>query len=581
MSLPYKSAGSASPGSSLDPVLAAFEDPGFLAGLLSSSPGGVVLVEATRDLPIAYCNDGFQRWAPLGRHPVVGSSISELFDWSDRETIRETYREVIRTGRPQHRRAVPYRLRGAAAVGQPCYWSASHFPIRGPTGRVTHVLSLTVDVTEQAGQRARAAESHQRVLTALAAVARHLGDSEDTAEFLRRLSASIAELVSASKATFWRYDAEAGTVSPQDGSFGFAPADLEALRDATCSRRRPGAIGRAVLEDRVLRADLDMDDPASAALRAQLGALGVRDAVVIPWRTADRRLGALAVYGATRPWGFTEEDVWVLRSAASAAALVREHQVADEALAESREREADGLRQQIEQTIKLEQLKADYLKLASHELRAPLGIIRGYVSMLEDGTFGPVSEELTPLLPVLLGKIDEMSRLINGMLETARLEDGALELRRERLDLRDVVAEGVRTLEPLAGPRHRLVSSVPGDPVPIDGDAARLTMVVANLVHNAIKYSPSGGSVRVVCGLDGGSATVDVSDQGIGIAGQDLDRLFTRFGRIQSTLTRDIPGTGLGLYLARDIARRHGGDLTVVSEPGRGSTFTLRVPLAA
>jgi signal transduction histidine kinase len=106
-------------------------------------------------------------------------------------------------------------------------------------------------------------------------------------------------------------------------------------------------------------------------------------------------------------------------------------------------------------------------------------------------------------------------------------------------------------------------------------------MIVTNLLHNAIKYSPRGGEVRVSCAVQDGTACVAVSDEGMGIAEADQARLFTRFGRIATEETRSIPGTGLGLYLARDLARRHDGGIGVSSQPGRGSTFTLTLPLVA
>jgi two-component system sensor histidine kinase VicK len=268
-----------------------------------------------------------------------------------------------------------------------------------------------------------------------------------------------------------------------------------------------------------------------------------------------------------------------MQAAATSAALVWEHRQADEAMAELREREAQRLRQQIEQSIQLEQLKTDFLKLASHQLRGPLGVVRGYISMMEDGTLAPVGEHVGPVLPLLRAKLDEMNRLINEMLETARLDDSALQLQLTRLDLRDVVHEAVRSLEPLAGERHRLVTETPGAPVEVTGDRSRLSMVVTNLVHNALKYSPGGGEVRVACRTADGRAEVAVTDEGVGIAAGDLDRLFTRFGRIATPETAEIAGTGLGLYLARDLARRHGGDVGVASEPRRGSTFTLSLPL--
>src|SRR5262249_49946832 len=169
-------------------------------------------------------------------------------------------------------------------------------------------------------------------------------------------------------------------------------------------------------------------------------------------------------------------------------------------------------------------------------------------------------------------------QLINEIVETARLEDSALELQFNRLDLRDVVWAALHALEPLTGEGHRLVTSIADQPVAVVGDASRLRMVVTNLVHNAITYSPQGGGVCVTCDVEDGLARVAVTDQGVGIAAEDRDRLFTRFGRIVTRDTAGLPGTGLGLYLARDLARRHGGDVTVQSQPGRGSTFTPSLP---
>jgi signal transduction histidine kinase len=566
--------------SALSPVLFALGDPDLLVELLSSSPAGVVLVEASHDLPVVYCNEAFQRWAPLGRLPVVGRSLPDLFAWSDRAAIRAGYREVIRTGCPLHWRSAPYHERSGPA-DRVAYWNVSHYPLRVPAGRVTHVMSFTVDVTDQAGARARMNEAQQRVLSALGGIARHLSEHGELQAFFQELSATIADLVSAARVAFLLYDPDSQTVSPQPGGFGFATDELERLRGIPCRPGRDGMVERVVFGNQVIREHVDLDDPRLAPYRSLISAAGAHDVISIPWHAGEHRLGAVGVCDSTRRSGFSDEDVWVLQVAAAAAGLVWQHRQADEALAELREQEAAGLRQQIDHSLQLEQLKADFLELASHELRGPLGVVRGYVSMMEDGTLGPVGERVDPVLPVLRTKLDEMNRLINDMLETARLDDSALQLELGRVDLREVVNEAVRSLEPLADERHSLVTSIPGGPVVVMGDRSRLTMIVTNLVHNAIKYSPAGGEVRVACGADGDGARVAVSDQGIGIAQASFSRLFTRFGRIVTEETAAITGTGLGLYLAREMASRHGGGVEVESEPGRGTTFTLTLPLSA
>jgi signal transduction histidine kinase len=124
----------------------------------------------------------------------------------------------------------------------------------------------------------------------------------------------------------------------------------------------------------------------------------------------------------------------------------------------------------------------------------------------------------------------------------------------------------------------RSASSAPSDRVRVDGE--RIKTIVSNLVGNAIKYSPAGGPVEIELISRAGIARVSVTDNGVGIAKEDMPILFTRFGRVSTPETGHLPGTGLGLYLGRQLARLHGGDITVDSDPGRGSTFTLHLPVS-
>ena len=172
-----------------------------------------------------------------------------------------------------------------------------------------------------------------------------------------------------------------------------------------------------------------------------------------------------------------------------------------------------------------------------------------------------------------------MHRLVDQMLETARLEEGKLRLESQRVDLSMLVEEAVRAVLPLGAPRHEVILDAPAR-VTVNADASRLLTILVNLVGNAVKYSPSGGEVRCTVATAAGMALVRVSDRGIGIAAEDLPRLFTRFGRVVTPQNSHIAGTGLGLYLARELARMHGGDITVESRAGIGSTFTFTMPLA-
>ncbi|GAC1504594.1 MAG: hypothetical protein NVS1B3_01570 [Candidatus Dormibacteraceae bacterium] len=229
-----------------------------------------------------------------------------------------------------------------------------------------------------------------------------------------------------------------------------------------------------------------------------------------------------------------------------------------------------------ERIAALEKAKSDFLNIASHELRGPMTIIKGYLTMFEAGSFGELSPKASSVLPLLISKSDEINWMLEQMLETSRLEEGRLELNRRQCDVvetTDTAIDGVRILLR----SHDLKVDEPAEPVVADIDRDRFQMVVRNMLSNAVKYSPAGSDITVRIQRQDGKATVSVTDHGGGISQQDQAKLFTRFGRAEST--QHVQGTGLGLWLSREIARMHDGDLTVESTLGSGSTFVLAVPL--
>jgi signal transduction histidine kinase len=226
----------------------------------------------------------------------------------------------------------------------------------------------------------------------------------------------------------------------------------------------------------------------------------------------------------------------------------------------------------------LERAKTDFLNIASHELRGPMTVIKGYLTMLEAGSLGEISPKAQSILPLLISKSDEVNWMVEQMVEVARLEEGRLALKKQRTDiveLTETAIDGVRML--LSG--HELRFHKPPMSIETDVDPDRFQIVVRNLLSNASKYSPAGTDITVEVERNGKSATVAVIDQGIGIAAEDQAHLFSRFVRIETT--EHVKGTGLGLWLSREIARMHGGDLSVNSSVGQGSTFKFSVPLAA
>lgn len=219
--------------------------------------------------------------------------------------------------------------------------------------------------------------------------------------------------------------------------------------------------------------------------------------------------------------------------------------------------------------------KTRSLHMVAHDLSGPLTVLNGYVSLVQDGSIG--IEELGPRIPVLAKQLSHMQRLVQVLLDTARLEEGRLEISPEPIDLGQFVDELVGETLPLES-GHRIEIVPAGEPLPVSADPARLDSIARNLVTNALKYSDEASVITCRLGRTGTKAFFSVADQGRGITADDLPRLFTRFGRVGDR-AQHLPGVGLGLFLSRELARLHGGDLYATSRPGEGSVFTLALPL--
>ncbi len=331
-----------------------------------------------------------------------------------------------------------------------------------------------------------------------------------------------------------------------------------------------GGGGGVVIDgDGVTLARVGVDEATVGAIRSLPDASDEASTLTLPdGRVAivvqlplDGGTGLLAVLGGPfTPVFGTDEMVWLSAYGSSVTAGLERARVTERLAA-------------------MERTKTQFLNLASHELRGPLTVIRGYLSMFDSGGLGTFNEDGRRALEIMQAKATEMNGLVEQMLEAARLEEGRLELHIAPHDLRSVVEASVDQVRPLVDDGHPITIDVPPIPITVAVDAERIQTIVTNLVDNAVKYSPGGGGVRVeVVTVNGRGPAVRVHDQGIGIDSADMPRLFTRFGRIATAANRHLPGTGLGLYLSRELARLHGGDITVESRPGQGSTFTLQLP---
>ncbi|HEX8819159.1 MAG TPA: ATP-binding protein [Archangium sp.] len=225
------------------------------------------------------------------------------------------------------------------------------------------------------------------------------------------------------------------------------------------------------------------------------------------------------------------------------------------------------------------QVRDDFLSIASHELKTPLTPLKLHLQVLKKRV---ASGQPVPShhLEKALAQLERLSVLISDLLDTSRIQAGRLDLKHEPLPLGELAREVLAELSPVSS-SHTLTYEGPEEALVVLGDRGRLAQVLTNLLENALKYSPTGGTIRVTVQRDGPRALVSVSDEGIGIPPDQRLQLFERFFRARNAPISGFGGLGLGLYICRDIVEHHGGRIWVESEVGRGSTFRFTLPLAS
>jgi signal transduction histidine kinase len=234
---------------------------------------------------------------------------------------------------------------------------------------------------------------------------------------------------------------------------------------------------------------------------------------------------------------------------------------------------------QNEQLLEADRVKDEFVALISHDLRTPLTSILGYLELTIDD--GNLTDEQQGHLEIVSRNADRLLHLVNDLLFVARLEAGQLDLDPAELDLAAVVRQSVAEAEPRAAAGGIALTLEAGEVPAVRADRGRMFQLMDNLVSNAIKFTPPGGDVHVSLSRVNGVVRLEVSDTGIGIASAEQQRLFERFFRASTASDRQIPGTGLGLYISRAIVEAHGGSIAVSSEPGEGTLFCVELPAGA
>ncbi|HEX7118223.1 MAG TPA: PAS domain-containing sensor histidine kinase [Longimicrobiales bacterium] len=448
------------------------------------------------------------------------------------------------------------------------------YPVRGPGGDVERVVGIAEDITDrkrieesarrllraQAGRSA--AEAAERSARFLADAGTALSSSLDYAETL----GIVAKLAVKDLATYCIVDViREHTTGLERVATVHRDPELQPLLDQVAEYApAPGhpayevcRTGRSLLIAEVDGAMIGRF-AHDAAHRATIDRLAPKSALIVPLIARGRVLGTITLASTERT--FDENDLQLAEELGRRAALA-----------------VDNARL-YRDAVEANRAKSDFLSVMSHELRTPLTAIVGHEDLLEAGLAGPLTDDQIAHLQRIKLSALHLRDLIEEILTYSRLETGRERLRAERIDVADVAREAAEAVGPAATAKGiRFQVDLPHAPVELETDPGKLRRVLLNLLNNAVTFTDKGHIRLTLVRRDGGVA-FGVEDTGIGIAPESLERIFAPFWQEQRGLTREVSGTGLGLAVARRLARMLGGDVTVRSTPGLGSTFTVELP---
>lgn len=225
-----------------------------------------------------------------------------------------------------------------------------------------------------------------------------------------------------------------------------------------------------------------------------------------------------------------------------------------------------------------DKIQMDFLNIVSHELKTPLTPMIAYLSLLSKGKLGSLTEKQRGALEKITRNAKLLRRLIWDMLDLSRMETGKMKFHMQEIDLIEIIRDVMRDMETFAKEKNITVESNLRYLPRTEGDRERIAQVITNLLDNAIKFTQENGTVMIETVKKGYTLVVAVSDTGIGIPKHKLDKIFDKFSQVDNKVTRQYSGTGLGLTICKGIVKAHGGNITVESMLGEGSTFYVRLP---
>lgn len=431
-----------------------------------------------------------------------------------------------------------------------------------PTDAVT--IRAKVDLLADLARKGRAlrhagalVDDHVRALAAQQDLMQSLSHGDDD-DVMAHIAQSLARGLGWQAGAYWIATGEGFRCAESWVDPSVPRADADILREGLAPGSVSATVGQAAVAG-AARAPLDALDGTDAGVRAAHDA-GMTEAMVLPITDGTTLFGAVELLGAS------DRPPVDPRTAATL-----------DALAAIIARFAQARRTEYE----TETLKNEFFALVSHELLTPLTSILGYLEELLAGASGEFNEDQQMDLEVIDRNARRLFRLVDDLMFVAQVETGKLSLDLTDVDLAAVVLEAVEAAQPAAKGRGVRIATDIGPVGHVRGDVRRLGQVADHLLSNAVKFSHDGGRVEVVLRRDGDHAVLAVVDQGVGVPGAEQPAVFGRFTRSSIAAEEEIPGIGLGLPISKVIVEAHGGSIWMESTVGKGSTFSVALPLDA
>lgn len=524
-----------------------------LSAIVESSDDAII--SKSLDGIIVSWNKGAERLYGYTVQEVVGKPLSILIPPDHQDELTAIMDQLKRGERIEH-----FETKRLRKDGRLIDVSLTISPVKGTDGRIIGASKIARDIT---GRK----------------------QAEHTARFLADTSAALAELTDyestlqkvASLAVPFFADGCAVDIQDADGSLRRLavthtdPAKVQLLREL--DRRYPPRLSERhgimevlrsgkpewapIITDSLLRDSIQEQEHLSLVRE-----LGLKSYICVPLKSRTRVLGALTFVTAQSGRIYDTTHVRVAVDLAHRAVIAIENASLLAALKES------------------DRHKDEFLAMLAHELRNPLAPIRNAVQILH--VKGPPVPELQWAREVIDRQVQQMTRLVDDLLDVSRISRGRIDLRKEQMELATVVSSAVEASRPLIEKwGHDLVVSVPPEPIHLEADLARLSQVLSNLLNNAAKYTNPGGRIWLTAERQSGQVLIRVRDTGIGIPKEMLGRIFEMFKQVDRSLDRAQGGLGIGLTLVQRLVEMHGGSIKAHSAgPGKGSEFVLRLPLA-